>query len=83
LPQNAVARSLARVVADLAARHAPLCCGPVVMRGGRRGTVAGRGAFLNMGSGAFGSEGPEPNACAPLKKFCAGLLDAPSCFGFY
>ena len=41
------------------------------------GTLA---VFLNMGRGAFDLEGPEPDAYALLKKFWAGLLDAPSRF---
>jgi hypothetical protein len=40
-------------------------------------TLRRAAVFLNMGSGAFDLKGPEPDACAPLKKNLGGLLDAP------
>jgi hypothetical protein len=43
LPQDAVARSLAQVVADLAARQPPLCCYPAWRYQSPAATAAGRG----------------------------------------
>ena len=57
-------------------RAAALLPGRGVIARRLRDTAAGTPrVFLNMSSGAFDQEDPEPDACALFEKFWAGLLE--------
>lgn len=75
---DVVARSLAQVVTDVAARQAAVAAWSsrrrMLAAPTRRSTpgrlpLLAREEFLNMGEGAFGWEGPVLYACVPQEKF--------------